>query len=73
MLVGSPAAVRKLHHVRLANDDHASADKLLRQGRGTRASTVTPRRATAARDAAFQLDQVLECNWNAVQGPDGMT
>ena len=59
--------------MRFADDDHAGADQLLRQGGRTGASAIAPRRAAAGRHAAFQLDQILECDWDAVQRSDGVT
>ena len=72
MLVGAPAAEGELHRVRLADDDHAGADQLLRQGGGAGGTAVAPHRGAAGRHAAFELDEVLERNRNAVQRPDGV-
>ena len=72
MLIGAPTAKGELHGMRLADDDHAGANQLLRQRGGAGGATVAPYSRTARRHAAFKLDEVLEGNWNAVQWTDSV-
>ena len=72
VLVGAPAAEGELHRMRLADDDHAGADQLLRQGGRAGAAALTPYGRAAGRHTTFHLDQILERDRDAMQRPDGV-
>ena len=72
MLVGAPAAHRKLDRVRLAENDHAGCDQLAGQRGGGRRTPVAPRHRAAGRDPPFEVDQILQRDRDAVQRADRM-
>ncbi len=72
MLVGAPAAHRELDRVRLAEDDHPGADETLGERRRVSRPPVLPHLRAAGRHPAFDLDQVLQRDRQAVQRPDFM-
>jgi len=71
--VGAERPHREFDGVRLAEHDHAGADQPLGERRRHRRHAIDPRLRAAGRDAAFQIDQVLERDRDAVQRADAMT
>src|SRR5262245_32239438 len=56
----------------LADYDHAGADELLGKGGSAGAAAVAPCGAAPGSHSAFELDQILERDGDAVQRPDGV-
>jgi hypothetical protein len=66
-LVAAPAAERELHHVGLAERDHTGGEQTLDRRSGFRRDASPPRFRAGGGRAAFDVQQILERDRQAVQ------
>src|SRR5580704_9800169 len=72
MLVGAPATIGELDRVGFAEVDHTGRHQLAHQRGGARRATRVPGGGATHGDLAFDLYEVLDRNWDAVEWADSM-